>query len=232
MDAAGRARWASTSPRCPTTSSRGGTRPATPRTRSRGSAPPGQATERDRARHERAHAHAALPPVDHRAGVRHARRARTRAASSSASAPASRSTRRPPPAREWPGGKERRLRLTEAIELIRRLWTRGARRLRRRVLPDAARHDLRPARRAGADLRGRVRPARGEARRPRRRRLHLHQRQEAGAVRAAHRRRRGGRRGRRPRPGRGAPHDRDQGLLRHGRRRRAATTATGGRRSR
>ena len=37
---------------------------------------------------------------------------------------------------EFPGRKERRLRLAEAIELIRQLWTRGARRLRGRVLPD------------------------------------------------------------------------------------------------
>ena len=38
----------------------------------------------------------------------------------------------------WPGGKERRLRLAEAIELIRRAVDRGARRLRGRVLPDGA----------------------------------------------------------------------------------------------
>ena len=36
---------------------------------------------------------------------------------------------------EFPGRKERRLRLAEAIELIRLLWSRGARRLRRRLLP-------------------------------------------------------------------------------------------------
>ena len=62
---------------------------------------------------------------------------------------------------------------------------RGARRLRRRVLPHATGDDLRPARAAGADLRRGVGPARGEARRPRRRRLHLHERQVAGALRAS-----------------------------------------------
>ena len=37
---------------------------------------------------------------------------------------------------EWPGAKERRRRLAEAIELIRAALERGARRLRRRVLQD------------------------------------------------------------------------------------------------
>ena len=38
----------------------------------------------------------------------------------------------------FPGRKERRMRMAEAIKLIRALWTRGARRLRGRVLPDAS----------------------------------------------------------------------------------------------
>ena len=44
---------------------------------------------------------------------------------------------------------------------------RGARGLRGRVVPDLEGDDLRPARGAGADLRGRVRAARGQAGRPR-----------------------------------------------------------------
>ena len=100
---------------------------------------------------------------------------------------------------EWPGAKERRLRLAEAIELIRRLWTRRARDLRGRLLPHRPRDDLRPARRAGADLRRRLRAARRQARRSRRRRLHRHERQEAGAVRGAARQPGRGRRAGRPR---------------------------------
>ena len=46
----------------------------------------------------------------------------------------------------WPGRKERRLRLAEAVELIRRLWTRGARRRSRASTTGPARDDLRPAR--------------------------------------------------------------------------------------
>ena len=69
----------------------------------------------------------------------------------------------PATGQEFPGRKERRLRLAEAIRLIRAALDRGARGLRGRVLPDLEGHDLRPARRAGADLRGRLGPARGEA---------------------------------------------------------------------
>ena len=63
----------------------------------------------------------------------------------------------------WPPVKERRLRLAEAIKLIRALWTRGAGRLRGRVLPRPEGDDLRPARRAGADLRRRVGAAGGRS---------------------------------------------------------------------
>ena len=95
----------------------------------------------------------------------------------------------PATARAWPGPKERRLRLAEAIELIRRsgreervTFEGEYYRTERATIYD------RPGR-ARADLRGRVRPAGGEARRPGRRRLHLHERQEAGAVPSAARRR-------------------------------------------
>ena len=53
--------------------------------------------------HERADADVPLPPRRDRAGVRDARLPVRRVASSSASAPASRSTRRPIAAGEWPG---------------------------------------------------------------------------------------------------------------------------------
>ena len=132
---------------------------------------------------------------------------------------------------EWPCGKERRLRLEEAIELIRRLWT------EERVdfagdyyrTQHATIYD-RPET-AGADLRGGVRPARREARRPRRRGLHLHQRQGRRPLPAAHSRpSRRAPTARRPRPRRRAAHDRDQGLVRHRRTRRRCAAATGGRR--
>ena len=83
---------------------------------------------------------------------------------------------------EWPGAKERRLRLREAIELMRRLWTEERVTFEGEYYRTEKRDDLRPARRAGADLRRRLGPARREARRARRRRLHLHERQEARAV--------------------------------------------------
>ena len=86
---------------------------------------------------------------------------------------------------EFPGRKERRLRLAEAIELIRLLWSERARGLRRRVVPHAEGDGLRPPGRARADLRGRVGAAGRQARGPRGRRLHLHQRQGRSALRRA-----------------------------------------------
>ena len=70
---------------------------------------------------------------------------------------------------------------------------RGAGELRGHLLPDREGDDLRPAGDAGADLCRRRRRDGGEIRRPQRRRLHLHQRQEAGALhRDAAAERRGG----------------------------------------
>ena len=101
----------------------------------------------------------------------------------------------------WPSGKERRLRLTEAIELIRRLWT------EERVDFDGEYYQTQHA--TIYDRPDQPVPIYVAASGPlaaklagtRRRRLHLHQRQGARAVRAAHRRRRGGRSRGRPRPG-------------------------------
>ena len=58
---------------------------------------------------------------------------------------------------EFPGRKERRLRLAEAIELIRLLWTEERVDFEGDYYRTAQGHDLRPARRAGADLRRRLR---------------------------------------------------------------------------
>ena len=75
---------------------------------------------------------------------------------------------------EFPGRKERRLKMAEAIKVIKLLWS------EERVDFEGDYYTLRRATiydrpdDAGADLRRRVRPAGGEARRPRRRRLHLH----------------------------------------------------------
>ena len=80
----------STRSRSPTTSSPGATTAGTARTRSSGSAPLGERTRARAARHERADADDALPAGDRRAGVRARSPASTRAASSSASARASR----------------------------------------------------------------------------------------------------------------------------------------------
>ena len=83
---------------------------------------------------------------------------------------------------KWPEMKERFARLREAITLIRKLWSRGSRNLRGRILPDPERHDLRQTRAAVADLCRRRRPAGRQVRRPHGRWLHLHQRQELGPV--------------------------------------------------
>ena len=131
---------------------------------------------------------------------------------------------------EWPTGKERRLRLTEAIELIRRLWS------EERVDFDGEYYKTQHATiydRPDTPVPIYVAasgPLAAKLAGTRRRRVHLHQRQGARAVRPAHRRRRGGCCRRRPRPGRRQAHDRDQGLLRHRRRRPRCATATGGRR--
>ena len=92
---------------------------------------------------------------------------------------------------------------------------RRARHLRGRLLPDRRRHGLRPPGDAGADLRRGRRPAGRALRRPRGRRLHLHERQGHGALhREAAARGRGGPREGRARPRLDRPHDRDQALLR------------------
>ena len=182
-------------------------------------------------RHERADADAPLPARDHRAGVRHARlpvpgpglarRRHGRGDERDAG------HRRRVARREGAPAPARRGRRPDPPPLDR-----GARHVRGRVLPDRSRHDLRPSGRAGADLHRGLRPARRQARRPPRRRLHLHQRQAARALRGAARQRRRGRPRRRPRPGRAPAHDRDQGLLRPRPRLRRARRAAGGRRSR
>ena len=115
---------------------------------------------------------------------------------------------------EWPGAKERRLRLAEAIELMRRLWTDERvtfegeyYRTEKATIYDRPDEPV-PIYVAASG------PARGEARRPRRRRLHHDQRQGARALRGADRGDGGGRAGGRPRPGGDRPDDRDQGLVR------------------
>ena len=70
---------------------------------------------------------------------------------------------------------------------MRRLWTEERVTFDGEYYRTEQRDGLRPARRAGADLRRRLRAAGREARRPRRRRLHLHERQEARALRGADR---------------------------------------------
>ena len=122
----------------------------------------------------------------------------------------------------WPEFKERFARLREAVELMRELWTERPRQLRRRVLLDERRVDLRPARHPDPGLRRRGRPGRRALRGPRGRRLHLHLRQghealhrelipavKEGAEQAE------------PRLRRHRPHDRDQAQLRHRPRRRS-----------
>ena len=74
-------------------------------------------------RHQRPDADLPLPPVGRGAGLRHLGRRCFRAASCSASAPASRLNEVPSSGIPWPGAKERRDRLREAIRLINTLWT-------------------------------------------------------------------------------------------------------------
>ena len=75
-----------------------------------------------RARHERPHPHAALPPVGRGAVVRHARLPRARAGVPGVGTGEA-LNETPATGEEFPGRKERRLRLAEAIKLIRLLWT-------------------------------------------------------------------------------------------------------------
>ena len=117
----------------------------------------------------------------------------------------------------WPEFKERFARMREAVTLIRKLWT------EERVSFEGQYYKTEKATiydrpgRAGADLRRRRRRAGREICRPRRRRLHLHQRQEAGALHrdAAAQRRRRASRPRRRRSRSLRPHDRGEGLVRH-----------------
>ena len=135
---------------------------------------------------------------------------------------------------EWPGFSERLERLAEAIELIRALWTRGPRHLRRAsYYRTRERHHLRPARPAAADPdRGRRRRGRPASSGPRRRRLHHHQRQAARALHrdaAAGRSSEGAARGRAATPPPRAA-ARGEGLLRPRPRRGPSTSAGSGRR--
>ena len=112
--------------------------------------------------------------------------------------------------------KERFARLREAVALIQQLWSEERVSFAGEYLQDRERHDLRPAQEAGADLRGGGGPPGRQVCRPRRRRLHLHQRQGAELYtetllpNVA-----GRRRGQRPSAGRHRPHDRDEGVVRH-----------------
>ena len=188
----------------------------------------GCAQRRRARRHERADADDALPPVDRRAVVRDARAAHARPG-----LPRHRHRRGDErDARDGRGVAGREGAPAAAGRVDRAdppPVDRGARRLRGRLLPHRARDPLRAPRGADPDLRRRRRPARRQARRPHRRRLHLHQRQADGALHVAARERRGGRRGRGPRPGRHRADDRDQGLLRHRARARRARVPLVGR---
>ena len=189
---------ASRSPASPTTCSRGATTVATPPPCSPGSVPRPRRRRRSSLGHERADADDALPPGDRRAGVRDARvpgagpdlpRRRHRRGDER-DADHRRRVPRPQGAADEDGRGDH----GHPAALGR-----GAGGLRGRVLQAAARHDLRPAGRAGADLRGGERTAGGEAGRPRRRRLHLHQRQGPAALRRPAGQRQGGRGEGRPR---------------------------------
>ena len=85
---------------------------------------------------------------------------------------------------EWPEQKERTARFREALRLIRTLWS------EERVSFEGQYYQTKLAtiydrpRAAGADLRRGRRPVHREARGPGGRRIHLHQRQEVGAVHA------------------------------------------------
>ena len=148
-------------------------------------------------RHQRGHPHLPLPPLDRRPGDGHDQRAQPGRVMLGVGTGES-LNEMPSIGIEWPEFKERFGRLREAVALMRRS---GARTVSpsRPVLPDDQRHHLRPAGRAAEHLRGRRRRGGRAIRGPRRRRLHLHQRQEAGPLHRdpAAERRRGGD-GRRP----------------------------------
>ena len=115
---------------------------------------------------------------------------------------------------EFPGRKERRQRLAEAIELIRLLWSEERvdfegdfYRTRKATIYDRPDEPVPIYVAASGPLAAKLAGRVG-------RRLHLHQRQGPGALRRAARQGRRGRRGGRPRRRADPPHDRDQGLLR------------------
>ena len=83
----------------------------------------------------------------------------------------------PVTAAEFPGRKERRLRLAEAIELIRRLWSEERVDFEGTYYRTARATVYDRPERAGADLHRRLRAARRQAGGPGRRRVHLDQRQ-------------------------------------------------------
>ena len=152
------------------------------------------------ARHQRAHAHLPLPPGGDRPGVR----------DDGLPVPRPRDARH----RHRRGderGRGHRHRVARVQGALRpharvgaadpRAVERRARDVRGRLLQDRPGHGLRPPGHAGADLRRRRRPAGRALRRPRGRRLHLHERQGHGALHreAPARGRRGAREGRRAR---------------------------------
>ncbi len=114
------------------------------------------------ARHDGGHLpDGAHPPGRDRPGSRHLRRCCSRAGSSSASAPARRSTS-PCSARRWPEFEVRMEMLEESVELIRELWKGDVVSRRGRHYQREQRPDLHAARPAAADLRQRLRPEGGQ----------------------------------------------------------------------
>ena len=192
----------------------------------------GERTERVVLGHERADPVVPLQPGGPGPAVRHPRPAQPRTASSSASAPARRSTRSSVGLPEWPDFKERCARLREAVRLMRALWA-GERvtfdgDYYRTV--DATIYDRPdggvPIWVAAGGPQMASTPAGW-------RRLHLHQRQGHGPLhrQAAARRRRGSRRVE-PARARLHPDDRDQAVVRRPPARRRSRTPASGRRCR
>ena len=83
---------------------------------------------------------------------------------------------------EWPGAKERRDRLREAVRLINKLWTEDRVSFEGQFYRTANATIYDKPKAEGADLDRRLRPARGDDGRPDRRGVHLHQRQEPPAL--------------------------------------------------
>ena len=133
------------------------------------------------ARHLGHDADVPLQPGRRRAGVRHARRASTRAASCSASAPARRSTRSPsaPRARRGRSSRSGSPGCASRSTLMRKLWTEERVDFEGDYYRTHGRHGLRPAGAADPRLRRRRRTARRPVCRPVRRRVHLHLRARA-----------------------------------------------------